>query len=64
MRQIRALDLDYRVTFIGTYMTLTTTVYAHDEDDAIEEAQNLMREQYGWQPEMWANDIEAERIES
>lgn len=63
MRQIKSTDLDYRVTFIGTYMTLTTTVYAHDEDDAIEEAQNLIHEQYGYRPEMWANDIESERIE-
>ena len=63
MKQIRALDLDYRVTFIGTYMVLTTTVYALDEDDAIEQAQDLMKEQYGWQPEMWANDIEVERAE-
>ena len=62
MKQIRALDLDYRVTFIGTYFTLTTTVYAQDGDDAIEQAQDLMKEQYGWQPDMWANDIETERV--
>ena len=63
MKQIRALDLDYRVTFVGTYMVLTTIVEALDEDDAIEQAQDLMKEQYGWQPEMWANDIEAERVD-
>jgi hypothetical protein len=63
MRQIQAMDLDYRVTFIGTYFTLSTTVYAQDEDDAMEVAQDLMKEQYGWQPEMWSNDIEVERIE-
>ena len=63
MKQIRALDLDYKVTFIGTYFVLSTTVYAYDEDEAIEVAQDLMKEQYGWQPDMWANDIEVERVE-
>ena len=63
MKQIRALDLDYKVTFIGTYFVLSTNVQALDEDEAIEVAQDLMKEQYGWQPDMWANDIEVERVE-
>jgi hypothetical protein len=49
------------VTFIGTYFVLSTTVHAYDEDVAIEVAQDLMKEQYGWQPDMWANDIEVEK---
>lgn len=63
MKQIRALDLDFKVTFIGTYFVLSTTVQAYDEDEAIEVAQDLMKEHYGWQPDMWANDIEVEREE-
>jgi hypothetical protein len=62
MKQIGALDLDYNVTFILTYATLTTTVRAIDEENAIHEAQKLMGEQYGWQPEMWADDVEVERV--
>jgi hypothetical protein len=63
MKQIRALDLDFKVTFVGTYFVLSTNVQAYDEDEAIEVAQDLMKEQYGWQPDMWANDIEVEREE-
>jgi len=53
----------HRVTFVLTYATLTTVVYALDEDDAEKQAQEFMKEQYGWQPEMWADDIEVEREE-
>jgi hypothetical protein len=63
MKQIKALDLDYKVTFIGTYFVLSTNVQAYDEDEAIEVAQDMMKEQYGWQPEMACNDIEVERVE-
>lgn len=63
MKQARSLDIEYRVTFVLTYATVTTTVYAQNEDDADEKARELIHEQYGWQPEMWADDIEVERVE-
>lgn len=63
MKQIRALDLDYRVTFVLPYATLTTVVYALDDDDAIKQAEQFIHEQYGWQPEMWSDDIQVEREE-
>ena len=61
--QIKSLDIEYRVTFVLTYATLTTTVYAQDEDEADEKARELIKDYYGWQPEMWSDDIEVERIE-
>ena len=53
----------HRVTFIGDYFNLTTCVLAHDEEHAIEVAQDLMKDHYGWQPDMWSNEIDAEREE-
>ena len=55
--------LMHRVTFIGDYFNMTTCVFAHDEEHAVQVAQDLMKEQYGWQPETVANDIEVEREE-
>ena len=54
----------HRVTFIGDYFSLTTYVFAYDEEQAERMAQELMLEQYGWQPEMYSNDIEVEREEN
>lgn len=63
MKQIRALDLDYKVTYVGTYFVLSTTIQALDEDEAIEVASTFMKEHYGWEPELWSDDIEVERVE-
>ena len=54
----------HRVTFIGDYFSLTTYVFAYDEEQAERMAQELMLEQYGWQPDMYSNDIEIEREEN
>ena len=53
----------HRVTFIGDYFNLTTCVLAHDEEHAIEVAQDFMKDHYGWQPDMWSNEIDVEREE-
>lgn len=62
MKQIQALDLEYKVTFIGTYFVLSTNVYALDEDNAIEVAEEFMKEHYGWEPELWSDDIQVEEV--
>ena len=53
----------HRVTFVLPYATLTTVVYAVDEDEAFEKAHQFIRDEYGWQPEMFAQDIDVEREE-
>lgn len=63
VRQIKSSDLDYRVTYVLRYAVLTVTVEAQDEEDADAKAQELMKDYYGWQPEMWADNIEIEREE-
>jgi hypothetical protein len=56
-------DLMHRVTFTGDYFTMTTCVFAHDEEHAVKVASQMLRETYGWSPEDFSNDIEAEREE-
>jgi hypothetical protein len=50
----------WSVTFIGDYVTMTTTVEANDNEDAIEEARLFLEEQYGYDVETFG--ATAERI--
>lgn len=50
----------WSVTFIGDYVTMTTTVEANDNEDAIEEARLFLEEQYGYDVETFG--ATAERV--
>ena len=50
----------YNVTFIGDYFTLTTTIYAHDIQDASDKAIENMADLYGFDLESNTNDIDIE----
>lgn len=39
---------EWRVTFAHDWVTLTTYVQAHDEDDAVSQAATLLKDYYEW----------------
>lgn len=55
----------YNVTFIGLYFSLTCQVQADecvtDEDKAIEVADNLMMDTYGWQVQACSHEVIVEK---
>ena len=48
----------WSVTFYADYVTMTTTVEANDEAEAIEEAVQVLLDQYGFIVEGWGTDVE------
>jgi hypothetical protein len=54
---------NYRVTFVGEYYTLTTTVSASDEDTAAANAEEFLSDHYAFDLANTYHDIETEEVE-
>jgi len=57
----------YNVTFVGLYFSLTCQVQADecvtDEDKAIEVANDLMNDVYGWEVQACSHEVLVEEVE-
>ena len=53
-------EKDFCVTYTGDYFTLTTHVSATDEEQAVEQADQLLMRHYSLDMKVLANDVEAE----
>ena len=57
------IDKEYKVTFVGDYFTTTLIIQGvvKDEDEAIDLACNILKDQYGWDMQAVSTiDISAE----
>ena len=53
-------EKDFCVTYTGDYFVLRTHVSATDEEQAVEQADQLLMRHYGLDMKVLANDVEAE----
>lgn len=52
-------DTVWTVQFVGDYFTMTTTVIAEEEDQAIANATAFLQDQHGMDMDFHANEAEA-----
>lgn len=50
----------YIVTFIGAYFTLSTHIFAENEEQAVDNADALIGDYYGWNVKDASKDISVE----
>jgi hypothetical protein len=53
----------WNVTFVGKHVTLITTVYATNRTDAIDEAQQEIKDSYGWDTDKFDFFVETEQLD-